>query len=97
MGAGEIGYVVGVFLASLVLPVIVLVVCNFIAGAKRNPKIVYGVCVVLAVATCLVSAGGGNGVLDALLAATLSVAFLGWGYVRAARAINGVKADRSAA
>jgi len=89
MGAGQIGNIMGTFLASIILPVIILIICNFIPAAKRNPKIVYGICVVLAVAACAITLNGGGGnVLDASLAAVLAIAFLYWGYVRAEKRVR---------
>lgn len=88
MGAGEIGSILGGFMVSIILPVVILIICNFIAAAKRNPKIVYGICVVLAGAVCFVSVNGGGSVLDAFLSAVLAVVFLGWGYMRAARQLT---------
>src|ERR1039458_8230905 len=90
-GAGEIGSILGGFVASIILPVVILIICNFIAAAKSNPKIVYGICVVLAVAICFVSVNGGGSVLDASLSAVLAIAFLGWGYIRAARKLTAPK------
>ena len=85
MGAGEIGSILGGFVASIILPVVIRIICNFIAAAKRNPKIVYSICAVLAVAVCFVSVNGGRSVLDALLSAVLAAVFLGWGYIRTAK------------
>jgi len=93
MGAGEIGSIIGGFLTSIVLPVIILIVCNFIAAAKRNTKSVYGICAVLAVAICFVAVNGGGSVLDASLSAVLAVAFLGWGYARASSKAKLLKAQ----
>jgi hypothetical protein len=44
MGAGEIGYIVGGFFTAILVPVLILIVCNFVLAARRNPKIVYGIC-----------------------------------------------------
>jgi hypothetical protein len=87
MGAGEIGSIIGVFVASILLPVIILIVCNFIPAPKRNPKVVYSICAVLAVAVCFLGASGGGSYIDAVISAGLVVAFFYWGYRRATKKI----------
>jgi galactitol-specific phosphotransferase system IIC component len=91
MGAGQFGYIVGGFFASILLPVIILIVCNFIPAAKRNPKVVYGICAVLAVAVAFVSASGGGDVFSSIIVAVLAVAFFFWGYTRAAKKVATAK------
>jgi hypothetical protein len=85
MGAGQIGNIIGVFLFSILLPVIILIVCNFIPAAKRKPQIVYGICAVLAVAVCFLSVAGGGEALNSIIAAILAGLFFFWGYRRAAK------------
>jgi hypothetical protein len=72
------------------LPVIILIVCNFIPAAKRKPEIVYSICAALAIAVCFLGASGGGSYLDATIPAALAVAFLYWGYTRAAKKIASV-------
>jgi len=87
MSAGQVGYIIGAFLVSIVLPMGVVIVCNFIPAAKRNPKIVYSVCGVLAVAIAFISVAGGGDVLSSAIAAILAALFFFWGYKRAAKKI----------
>jgi hypothetical protein len=87
MAAGEIGSIIGAFMMSILLPIIILIVCNFIPAAKRNPKMVYSICTVLAVAICFLGATAGGSYIDALISAGLAVAFFYWGYTRAAKKV----------
>ncbi len=87
MSAGQIGNIIGIFVASIVVPVIVLIVSNFIPAAKRNPKVVYGVCGVLAVAVAFVSAAGSGDIASSAIAAVLAGLLIYWGYTRAAKKI----------
>ena len=85
MGAAQLGYVIGESLFSLVLPITILIVCNFIPAAKRKPKIVYGICAALGVAVCFIGVAGGGDVVLSSIAAALSVEFFYRGYARAAK------------
>jgi hypothetical protein len=87
MGAGQFGFIVGGFFASILLPVIILIVCNFIPAAKRNPKVVYSICGVLAVGVAFLSTSGGGDVFSSIIVAVLAVAFFFWGYTRAAKKV----------
>jgi hypothetical protein len=87
MGAAQVGYIVGGFFASILVPVIILIICNFIPAAKRNPKVVYGICGILAVAVAFVSATGGGDIVSAGIVAVLAALFFFWGYTRAAKKV----------
>jgi hypothetical protein len=85
MGIGQLRNVLGIFVVCNILPVILLIACNFIPAAKRNPKVVYGICAVLAPAVaCIMVARGGDG-LSSAVAVILAELFFFWEYRRAAR------------
>jgi hypothetical protein len=86
MGVGEIRSILDGFVASIIFPVIILILCHFIPAAKRNPKIVYGICIVLAAVTCFVAVYGGGSIRDAALETLLAAGVLSLGYVRASKA-----------
>jgi hypothetical protein len=79
VSAGLIGYILGAFMAAIVLPVILLIVFRF-TPLRSKPKISYGVAGVLAVLLALV---GTNGQPAGILVAVLAAAFFVWGYIRA--------------
>jgi hypothetical protein len=81
----RLGYLTGMFLAIIFIPVVILIVCNFIPAAKRNPKIVYSVCGVLTVLLAFVASP--NGVIAFIMAA-LGALFFFWGYTRAAKKLR---------
>jgi hypothetical protein len=87
MNASQVGNILGIFVASIILPIIVLIVCNFIPTAKRNPKVVYSICGVLAVAVAFISVAGGGEALSSAIAAIFAALFFFWGYKRAAKKI----------
>jgi hypothetical protein len=91
MGAGEIGNITGTFLMAILLPVLILIVCNFISAPKRNPAVVYGICGVLAVAVPFLALNAGGSVVDTVIAAALAGAFMLWGYTRAAKKARALK------
>jgi hypothetical protein len=78
---GMIGYIIGGTLTSLLVPVLILVAARFIGSMQRNPKVVYTVCAVLAVLTCMLAGSSGNWGAAAI-SAVLALLFLWWGYRR---------------
>jgi hypothetical protein len=85
MRAGEIGYVIGGFVTAMLLPVLILIVSNFIPPTKRNPSILYGICGILAIGVPFLALNGGASALDSVIAAALAGALTWWGYTRAAK------------
>jgi hypothetical protein len=85
MEPAQVGYLIGVFIGIIFIPVLILIVCNFIPAAKRNPKIVYSICGVLTVLLALVASPNGG---IAFIMAVLGALFFFWGYKRAARKIR---------
>jgi hypothetical protein len=90
----QLGYLFADSIVSIVLPMGVVVVCNYIPAAKGNPKIVYSICGAIAVAMAFTGGLGGNSiglggyrVLTAAIAAILAALFFFWGYKQAARKI----------
>jgi hypothetical protein len=45
---GVVGYIIGGTLASLLLLMLILIAAKLIGPMKRNPKVVYSICSVLA-------------------------------------------------
>jgi len=85
MEPAQVGNIIGYFFGIILLPVIILIVCNFIPAAKRNPEIVYGVCGTLAVFLALLSAAGGANILNSTISAVLGALFFFFGYRRASK------------
>lgn len=94
MGAGEIGYILGAFATAILLPALVLIVCNFIPAAKRHPKVIYGICAVLAVIppTLAMRVSGTYG--DSAIGIVLALGVLYWGYSRDAKKAAAMKAKQ---
>ena len=84
---GMIGYIFGVTVASLLVPVLILIAARFIGPMKRNSRVVYTVCAVLAVLACALSASSSAEWGAAVISAVLALLFLWWGYRRDARAL----------
>ena len=84
---GMLGYIIGGTLASLLVPVLILVAARFIGPMKRNPKVVYTVCGVLAVLASALPASSSGEWGAAAISAVLALLFLWWGYRRDARAL----------
>jgi hypothetical protein len=82
MSAGMVGYIIGGFFASILLPVLILVVARFVGPMRRNPKVVYSVCAVLALLVCAGGANGADNWWPPAIAAVLALLFLLVGYVR---------------
>jgi hypothetical protein len=82
MEPAQAGYFLGMFLGTILFPVIILIVCNFFPAGKRNPKVVYSSCGVLAVLIAFLV--GGNWLRENLLA-VLGALFFFWGYRRATK------------
>ena len=71
---------------DLLLPVLVLIVAKFVGPMKRNPQIVYGVCVVLVLIVCLLTVtGSGGNWMPSSISAALAVLVLWWSYTRDTR------------
>ena len=70
----------------LLAPVLVLIVAKFVGPMKRNPQIVYGVCVVLVLIVCLLTVtGSGGNWMPSSISAALAVLVLWWSYTRETR------------
>jgi hypothetical protein len=80
-----VGYLVGIFIGIILIPVLILIVCNFIPAAKRKPRAVYGGCGVL---TVLLSVAVIKNSGVALVMSILGALFFFWGYKRAAKKIR---------
>jgi hypothetical protein len=85
MGIGQLRSFLGVFVVCNILPVILLIACNFIPAAKRNPKVVYGICGVLALAVACITVARGGDALSSAFAVILAELLFFWEYRRAAR------------
>jgi|ERR1019366_1121726 hypothetical protein len=85
MGAAEIGYIIGGFITALLVPVLILIVSNFIPAAKRNPHLLYGICAVTATLAAFIGASVGGNYADSTISWLLAEAFLYWGYRGAAK------------
>ena len=94
MGAGDIGYITGAFVTALLLPVLIFVASNFIPAAKRNRRVLYGICGLLAIATPFLAVTGGGSIIDAAVAAALAGALIWWGYTRAVKKAQALTARR---
>ena len=81
----QMGYLIGLFLGIIFIPVAIVIVCHFIPAAKRNPRIVYSICAVLTVLLAL--AASPNGVIASIMA-VLGALFFFWGYKRAAKKVR---------
>jgi hypothetical protein len=93
MGAGEFGEVLGGFMADILVPVVVLIICSFIPAAKRNPKIVYGICGLLVLVTAGLAARVAGEAIYPMASGVLAEGFLCWGYSRAAKKLRTVVAN----
>lgn len=82
MSAGEFGSVVGGAFASLLLPVLILIVARFVDPMKRHPGIVYSVCAVLVLLACAFAASTQEFWGPNIGSATLALLILGWSYTR---------------
>ena len=87
MSAGMVGYILGGTMASLLVPVLILISARFIAPLKRNPRVVYPVCAVLVLLVCSLGPSVSGEWLAAAISAVLALLFLWWGYRRDARAV----------
>src|ERR1035441_10561913 len=85
MGAAEIGYIIGGFITALLVPVLILIVSNFIPAAKRNPHLLYGICAVTATLAAFIGASVGGNYADSTISWLVAEAFLYWGYRGAAK------------
>jgi hypothetical protein len=85
MTATAVGYVIGGFFFSLLVPVLILIVCHFIPAANRNPKVVYGICGLVAIVPALLIVGVDHSAWLSVVSAMLALAFIFWGYTRAAK------------
>ena len=94
MGPGEIGYIISGFVTALLLPALILIACNFISAAKRRRGVVYGICGLLAMATPFSAVNGGGSIIDAAVAAALAGALIWWGYTRAVKKAQALRAQR---
>lgn len=81
------GYFLGFFAASLVIPVILLIALKLIPGAKKRHGLRYGLAGGLGVALSWVAAAGSPdhdyGAWNALLSSVLLAGIFYWGYRRA--------------
>ena len=94
MGAGEIGHIISGFVTALLLPVLILIASNFMSAARRNRGVVYGICGLLAITTPFLAVNGGGSIIDAAVAAALAGALIWWGYTRAVKKAQALRAQR---
>ncbi len=80
MNAGLIGYMVGTIAASLVLPVILLVVLKLIPATKGKHAVNYGIAGSIAVITPWIALGDQMGL--ALVASLILAGIFYWQYKR---------------
>lgn len=85
MGPAELGAIIGGFFIGILLPVLILIVCNFIPSVQRSPGIVYTVCILIAIAMPFLGASVSGNYVDASISGCLGGAFIWWGYTRAAK------------
>jgi hypothetical protein len=85
LGAAQIQYIIGGFVTALLVPVLILVVSNFIPAAKRNPHLLYGICAVTATVAAIIGASVGGNYADSAVSWLLAEAFIYWGYRGAAK------------
>lgn len=81
MGAAMFGNVLGLFIASILVPVLLLIVFRF-TPLRRRPALTYGIAGVLAALTPFVTAA--ENVFPALIASIMAAFFFAFGYLRAA-------------
>ena len=85
MNAFWIGYVLGIFVGSILVPGILALILEF-TPLKRKPGIVYSITGVLATLFPFVTLrGGGGDELPPTIAAILAAAFFWWLYKRAVK------------
>jgi predicted tellurium resistance membrane protein TerC len=87
MGAAMIGYVVGMAVGSLVLPILLLILTRFVPAMRRHPTIVYGVCLALVLFVFIAAAARADSLGPVIVAALLALLFLGWDYIRNVKAL----------
>lgn len=80
MNAGLIGYMIGMIAASLVLPIIVLVVLTLIPATKGKHAVNYGIAGAIAVITPWIALGDQMGL--ALVASLILAGIFYWQYKR---------------
>ena len=90
MSAGTIGYVVGLAVGSLVLPVLLLILTRFVPAMRRHPTLVYGVCLALVLFVFIAAAAQADSLGPVIVAALLALLFLGWDYVRNVKSLAAV-------
>jgi hypothetical protein len=74
-------------LMGLLVPVLILITARFIGPMKRNPKVVYSICAVLAVLVCTLPPAATGQWGPAVISAVLALLFLWWGYRRDSRSL----------
>jgi len=87
MSAAMFGYIIGGTLASLLVPVLILIAARFIGPWKRNPKVIYAICAVLVLLTCSLGPSVSGEWIAGAISAALALLFLWWGYRRDVRAL----------
>jgi len=87
MSAGTIGYVIGLAVGSLVLPILLLILTRFVPAMRRHPTLVYGVCLALVLLVFIAAAAEADSLGPVIVAALVALLFLGWDYVRNVRSL----------
>lgn len=82
----EIGQFIGMFFASIAIPVVILIILLLVPATKRRPMLAYGATGVLATLFPWVSIGENYGMKFA--ASILAAIFFFWGYSRARKKIQ---------
>jgi hypothetical protein len=93
MGPAEIGYIIGGFIAALIVPAFILVASNFIPAAKRNPQVLYGICAVIATLAAFIGASVGGNYVDSTISWLLAEALIYCGYRGAEKKARLLKAS----
>jgi hypothetical protein len=91
MSAAWLGYIAGVFTASILLPVLLLIVFR-LTPLKRRPRIAYGIAGALAALMPFGSVRAGGDRPAAAIAAVLAAGFFWLAYRRAAKKLAALPA-----
>lgn len=89
MSAGVFGYIIGGFLGSLLLPILVLIAAKFIGPMKQHPRIVYSISSILTLPVPALAASVSLLWGPAAISVALALLVLFWDYRRSRRKTPG--------